>query len=69
MNVSWSMLANEEFEELSEQGTLWEFYGSNVGVKGGLDGSCAQLVEGIAPLRAGQQAIACRASSFATQGK
>ena len=53
------MLANEEFEELLEQGMLWELYGSKAGVKGDLDGSCAQLVGGITPLRVGQQSVAC----------
>ena len=37
VNVSWPMLANDEFWELSEQGMLWEFYGSNVCMEGGLD--------------------------------
>ena len=49
VNVSWPMVANVEFEELSEQGMHWEFYGSDGGLEGGLDGTCAQLVGGIAP--------------------
>ena len=59
VRVSWPMLANEDFVELSEQGMLWEFYGAESDVQGGLDETCAQLVGGIASLRVGQWAKAC----------
>ena len=62
--VSWPVLGNDEFLELSEQGVLWEFYVSKAGMNGELDETCAQLVRGIAPLRVGQHTVACKGVLF-----
>ena len=49
--VSWPVLGNDEFLELSEQDMLWEFYGSKAGFDGELGEMCVQLVGEIAPFR------------------
>ena len=60
VRVSWPVLGNDEFVELSEWRMLWEFCGSESHMKGGLDETCVQLVRWIDPLRVGQQARACQ---------
>ena len=48
---------------------LWELCGVELGMQGRLDVTCAQLVEGIAPLQVGQQAKTCQNVLFCNPGE
>ena len=61
VSVGWPVLSSNEFAEFSGLELLWELRGNDMREK---DGSCAQLVGGIAPLRVGQQAKACQPVLF-----
>ena len=64
--VKWPVLANDEFVELSVWGMLWELCGGESNL---LDETCVQLVGGIAHLRVGQLARACRDVLFFNPGE